>query len=68
MPHREPTPSAFVADIAARLRPTCSHLASAEFDRLVRDIAETKARFAAMDAREQEAASAAMRPLWGRTE
>ena len=37
------------ADVAARLRPVCADLPTAEFDALVNDIARLKVRWAAAD-------------------
>jgi len=41
---------AHVADISARLRHVCHHLTDGEFSQLVLAMAETKLRFAAIDA------------------
>ena len=41
---------ALVSEIAARLRHVCQHLSDDQFARLVSDIAETRIRFAAIDA------------------
>ena len=41
---------AHVAEISARLRHVCQHLTDDEFARLVLEMAETKLRFAAIDA------------------
>ena len=48
-PH-EARRDALVGDIAARLRHVCRHLSDEEFAQLVADIAETRLRFAAIDA------------------
>ena len=47
---REARRDALVRDIAGRLRHVCQHLSSEEFDQLVAEIAETRLRFAAIDA------------------
>ena len=41
----DPALARVVADVAARLRPACAHLAAGEFDRLVLGIACTKRRW-----------------------
>jgi len=45
-----PRRAALVGEIAARLRHVCQHLSDDEFAGLVADIAETRLRFAAIDA------------------
>lgn len=47
---REARRDALVRDIADRLRHVCQHLTGEEFAQLVADIAETRLRFAAIDA------------------
>jgi len=46
----EPEWAALVREITARLRHLCQHMSDDEFGRLVADIAETRLRFAAIDA------------------
>ena len=48
-PTRDGNRDAYVADLSARLRHVCQHLADDEFARLMLDMAETKLRFAAID-------------------
>ena len=48
---REAKRDALMIEIAARLRPVCRHLSDDEFTQLVRDVADTRLRFAAIDAR-----------------
>ena len=49
-PARDARRDAYVAEISARLRHVCQHLPDDEFTRLVLDMAETKLRFAAIEA------------------
>ena len=42
---------ALVADLAARLRPVCTHLGDAAFSALVLDVARMKIRFATIEGR-----------------
>ena len=42
---------ALMLEIAARLRPVCRHLTDDEFTQLVSDMADTRLRFAEIDAR-----------------
>lgn len=48
---REAKRDALMIEIAGRLRPVCRHLPDDEFTQLVSDIADTRLRFAAIDAR-----------------
>ena len=48
---REAKRDALMIEIAARLRPVCRHLTDDEFTQLVCDVADTRLRFAAIDAR-----------------
>lgn len=48
---REAKRDALMIAIAARLRRVCQHLTDDEFTKLVSDIADTRLRFAAIDAR-----------------
>ena len=48
---REAKRDELMTEIAARLRPVCRHLTDDEFTELVRDVADTRLRFAAIDAR-----------------
>jgi hypothetical protein len=47
---REVKRSIHIADLSTRLRHACRHLSEDEFARLVFDMAETKLRFAAIEA------------------
>ena len=47
---REAKRDALMTDISARLRRVCQHWADDEFAQLVSDVADTKLRFAAIDA------------------
>ena len=47
---RDARRAALLREIAARLRHLCQHMSDDEFARLVADIAETRLRFAAIDA------------------
>jgi len=47
---RDARRAALVVEITARLRRVCQHLDDDEFARLVADIAETRLRFATIDA------------------
>lgn len=47
---REAKRHALMIEIAARLGPVCQHLTDDEFAQLVSDVADTKLRFAAIDA------------------
>jgi hypothetical protein len=47
---RDARRAALVVEITARLRRVCQHMSDDEFARLVADIAETRLRFAAIDA------------------
>ena len=48
---RDATRDAHVAEISARLRRACQHMPDAEFTSMVLDMAETRLRFADIDAR-----------------
>jgi hypothetical protein len=48
---REAKRDALMIEIATRLRPVCRHLTDDEFTQLVCDVADTRLRFAAIDAR-----------------
>ena len=49
-PPREAKRDALMTEISARLRRVCQHLTDEEFGRLVADMADTKIRFAEIDA------------------
>jgi hypothetical protein len=54
-----------VADISVRLRNACAHIPEAEFQQLVRDIAELRLRF---EVREHDSHSGPHRAVHTRTE
>ena len=54
----DPKRQALMSEISARLRRVCQHLTHEEFERLVADMADTKLRFATIEARTWPGASA----------